>query len=458
MAFETADRRTNQAADPDQFAAHPDLNKRWLQIMPVVFITYSLAYVDRANYGFGAAAGLAESLHITPTQSALLGSLFFLGYFAFQIPGAAYARKRSARRLIGLALVSWGVLASLTGIIKVFWILALDRLLLGAAESFILPGMLILLTKWFTRKERSRTNTLLILGNPITVLWMSAATGYIIKKFGWQMTFVIEGLPSVIWGAVWYFTIRDTPEETAWLSPESATKLRSILDSEQTVLPRVPNLAAAFKNPGVAILCAQYFLWCLGLYGFVLWLPVIIKNGSSQGIGITGVLSAVPYAFAAMLMLFASYFSDRTAKRTRFVWPFLIFAGAALFGSYLTAGMNFWLSFSFLVIAGGAMYAPYGPFFAIIPEILPSNVAGEVTALINSLGALGSFLGSYFVGYLQGRTGNSKAGFLLMSVALTLSGLLILPLKPATERTGDALSVEALPAEQPAARANELSI
>jgi len=134
-----------------------EMRKRWLYILPAVFITYSLAYLDRTNYGFGAAAGLAQTLHISSSQSALLGALFFFGYFLFQIPGAAYARRRSARRLIFFALVSWGILASLTGIIRNFWLLALDRLLLGAAESFILPAMLILLTNWFTRAERSRT-------------------------------------------------------------------------------------------------------------------------------------------------------------------------------------------------------------------------------------------------------------------------------------------------------------
>src|ERR1700755_3503688 len=98
MAFEAQDR---SAPDPASqiafFAKHRDLKRRWIYIMPAVFITYSLAYVDRANYGFGAAAGLADTLHISSSQSALLGSLFFLGYFLFQIPGAAYAPKRSAR-------------------------------------------------------------------------------------------------------------------------------------------------------------------------------------------------------------------------------------------------------------------------------------------------------------------------------------------------------------------------
>lgn len=104
----------------------PALRQRWVRILPVVFATYSLAYVDRANYGFGAAAGLATMLHITESQSALLAALFFLGYFMFKIPGAAYVRKRSARKLICFALVSWGVLAMLTGVVQSFWGLALE--------------------------------------------------------------------------------------------------------------------------------------------------------------------------------------------------------------------------------------------------------------------------------------------------------------------------------------------
>ena len=424
----------HSAPSAPSFTAHRDLRLRWFYIVPAVFVTYSLAYVDRANYGFGAAAGLADTLHITSSQSALLGSLFFLGYFLFQIPGAAYARKRSARGLIFLSLVTWGILASLTGVIHQFWMLALDRLLLGAAESFIFPGMLILLTRWFTRKERSRANAFLILGNPVTVMWMSAVTGYIIKAVGWQMTFIIEGLPSVLWGAVWYFVIRDRPEEAPWLSEESATALNEALALEQSAIPQVPNIAAALRNPNVLLLCAQYFLWSVGVYGFVLWLPVIVSKGFSQGIATTGLVSAIPYAFAVLAMVIVSWLSDRASERIHFVWPFLVLAGAAFFGSYLSTGYSFWISFVFLTIAGAAMYAPYGPFFAFLPEMLPANVSGEVTALVNSMGALGSFLGSWIVGFLQGYTGSSKAGFLVMSAAVTLAGASMLLLKRPSRR------------------------
>ena len=412
----------------------PALRRRWIRILPVVFVTYSLAYVDRANYGFGAAAGLAKTLHITESQSALLAALFFLGYFLFQIPGAAYARKRSARTLICFALVSWGVLAMLTGIVKSFWGLALVRLTLGAAESFILPGMLLLLSQWFTKEERSRANTFLILGNPVTVLWMSAVTGYMIRAFGWQMTFILEGVPSILWGAVWFWLVRDRPEEATWLDKESLHELESTLQSEQALIPKMSSVSHAFRSPVALALSAQYFLWSIGVYGFVLWLPTIVQKGAARGIAVTGLLSALPYAAAILLMLAVSYFSDRRVARKGFIWPLLLVAGIALLGSFLTSANSFPLAFGFLILAGGLMYAPYGPFFALIAESFPKNVAGEVSALVNGFGALGSFAGSYAVGLLQARTGNPRAGFLLMSVALMLASAIIFLLpRPAAD-------------------------
>ncbi len=417
------------------FGADTASTKRWLYILPSVFVTYSLAYLDRANYGFGAAAGLAKTLNISGSRSALLGALFFLGYFLFQIPGAAFARRRSARLLVFFALVSWGVLASLTGVIRNFWLLAVDRLLLGVAESFILPAMLILLTNWFTRAERSRTNTLLILGNPVTVVWMSLATGYLIRAFGWQMTFVLEGIPSILWGCIWLLVIRDHPHQAPWMPSESCRVLNEQLEREQWLLPKVADMTSALRHPSVILLSIQYFFWSLGVYGFVLWLPTVIQKGASKGIAITGLLSGVPYIFAVLLMLLVGYFSDRSFRRKRFIWPFLIVSGIALFGSYLVAGQSFWWAYGFLIVAGSTMYAPYGPFFAIVPEILPKNVAGEVTALVNSCGALGGFVGTWFVGLLEARTGNSRAGFLLMSVSLVLSGIIIFCLRTVSNDT-----------------------
>lgn len=401
-------------------------SSRWARLVPIAFITYSLAYVDRANYSIGSAAGLTKDIGITGQAGALLGALFFLGYFLFQIPAAWYAEARSAKRLMFWSLLVWGVLATLTGVIRNIGLLYVDRFLLGVAESVVLPGMLVFLSHWFTSAERSRTNAFLIIGNPVTVLWMSVVSGYLANSLGWRGMFIVEGLPAIIWAFLWLRLVHDEPDQAPWLDPRELDSLNRQLSEEQRVLKPVENYRKAFKSPTIIALSIQYFCWSIGVYGFVIWLPSMLETGSKLGIVDVGWLSAVPYLVATVLMLIVSHFSDRLGRRKPFIWPFLIVGGIAFAGSYAVGGSNFWLSFTLLVIAGGAMYAPYGPFFAWFPETLPRNVAGGAIALINSFGALGGFVGSYVIGWLNAATGTPALSYLLMASTLLLSGLITL--------------------------------
>ncbi|HEX8277926.1 MAG TPA: MFS transporter [Segetibacter sp.] len=398
--------------------------RRWYRLIPIAFITYSLAYLDRANFGFGAASGMAADLHITPSMSSLLASLFFLGYFFFQLPGALYAANKSAKKLIFWSLILWGALATATGLISNVNYLIVIRFMLGVVESAVMPAMLIFLSRWFTKAERSRANTFLILGNPATILWMSVLSGYLINAVGWRWMFILEGLPAVIWAFFWWHLVDDKPKNAKWLTEDEKQALEQQLQKEQQGIKPVKNFAQAFKSRIVILLSLQYALWSIGVYGFVMWLPSIIKAAPNMDIVRTGWLSSVPYVLAIIAMLATSYFSDKTLKRKVFVWPFLLIGAIAFYCSYLIGTHHFWLSFVLLIIAGGAMYAPYGPFFAIIPEILPQNVAGGAMALINSFGALGSFAGSYLVGYLNGSTGGFSASYVFMAGSLLLSAII----------------------------------
>lgn len=407
---------------------------RWYRIIPIAFITYSLAYLDRANFGFAAAGGMAEDLGITPGMSSLLGSLFFLGYFFFQIPGAQYAAHKSSKKLIFWSLILWGILATATGMVSNVNTLIGIRFSLGVVESAVMPAMLILLSQWFTKRERSKANTFLILGNPATVLWMSVLSGYLISALGWRWMFIIQGAPAILWAFVWWIMIDEKPGSAKWLSNNEKELIEEQLLLEQQEIKPVKNYAEAFKSKKVILLCLQYLLWSLGLYGFVMWLPSIIQAAPNMDIVTTGWLSAVPYILSIICMLGASYFSDKTLNRKGFIWPFLLIGAAAFYASYLVGTDNFWLSFVLLVIAGGAMYAPYGPFFAVITEVLPRNVAGGALGLINSMGALGSFAGAYIVGYLNGSTGGFGASYILMAVALLSSAILtMIVMKPSKD-------------------------
>jgi len=200
------------------------------------------------------------------------------------------------------------------------------------------------------------------------------------------------------------------------------------LAEEQKGIPPLRNYAAAFKSPLVIALSAQYFLWSIGVYGFVIWLPSILKT-ADMSMGTLGLLAAVPY-FAAVIgeISFATW-SDFSRRRMALVWPCFLIAAAAFYGSYLMGGTHFWASFVLLVIAGSMMYAPYGPYFAYLAEALPANVAGGAIALINSMGALGSFVGAYGVGRLNDITGSPGASYLMMAAALIVSAAITFALR-----------------------------
>lgn len=402
----------------------PVSNKRWLRLIPVVFITYSLAYLDRANFGFAVAGGMAEDLGITPSMISLLGSLFFLGYFLFQIPGAHYAATKSAKKLIFWSLISWGLLATATGMVSNVILLSAIRLLLGVVESAVMPAMLILLGNWFTKRERSLANSFLILGNPATMLWMSIASGYLIHATGWRGMFVIEGIPAILWAFVWWKMVGDRPKDVKWLTIEEKNAIEHKLQKEQEEIRPVKNYLTAFKSRFVILLSIQFALWSIGTYGFMMWLPSVIKSAPDMDIVETGWLSSVAYVFAITGMVVVSYFSDKTQNRKTFIWVALSLSSLGFFGSYFAGDDSFWLSFISLVIAGASLCAPFGLFFALISESLPKNVSGVSIALINSVGALGSFIGSYVVGYMHG-IGRMSESFLLMACSLLIAAVLL---------------------------------
>lgn len=251
---------------------------------------------------------------------------------------------------------------------------------------------------------------------------MSIVSGYIIAATSWRWMFIIEGLPAIAWAFAFRALVGDRPSDADWLGDPERQDIEKRLAEEQQDRPRMRQ-RDALKSWNVIVLAIQYALWSIGVYGFVFWLPTIVKSLSGHGIGSTGALSAVPYALAVILMLAVSWVSDRTGARRWFVLPFLIAGAVVFYLSYLEGPGHFVVSFILLVIAGGVMYAPYGPYFAFIPEFLPQNVAGAGIGAINAFGALGGFVGAYIVGALGGGTG---ASFLFLAASLLAAGLLML--------------------------------
>ncbi|MER6065457.1 MFS transporter [Streptomyces sp. NPDC001792] len=399
-------------------------------LMPVAFVTYSLAYLDKSNYAIASAGGMAGDLRLSAGTDSLIAASFFLGYFFFQIPGTIYAEQRSARRLVAWSTVAWGLLAVTQGLLSSPAQLIAVRFALGVVEGAVLPSMVMLLGRWFTRGERGRANTLLILGNPITVMWLSAVSGWLVSVADWRVMFIAEGVPSVLWGLCCLWLIKDSPEQAHGLPAQELAHLRSDLAAERAAAPTVTGTlreqyGQVLRSRPVLVMAAQYFFWSFGMYGFVFWLPAIVKKGSGEGIGATGLLTAIPYACAAVAMLLNSRLSDRSGRRRAAVWPWLACGGLALLASY-AAGGHFPLALALLVVAGLCLYAPYGPYFALVTALAPPGIAGAAVALVNSFGALGSFAGTYLVGWVRGTPLGDAGAFGLMAACALLAAVLTL--------------------------------
>ena len=408
---------------------------RWWRITPVLFVTYSFAYLDRVNYSFAAAGGIATDLGISASTSSLIGALFFLGYFIGQVPGAIYAERHSAKRVVFHCLWLWGLLSAATGVVSNIPALMVVRFLLGLVEAAVFPALVIFISRWFARSERSLANTFVTLSTPVTVLWMSIVSGYLVQAFGWRWMFIIEGLPASLWAIGWWVLVQDRPSQATWLAPHERSAIEARITAEQGTITPVRSYRDAFRSPMVVRFALLYFFWGLSLFGFVLWLPTIIKDAASANIVRTGWLSAGPYLLAAIAMPIVSMLSDRIRDRRHVVLPCLGISGAAFLALYATHGSSFWMSYGLLCVAGIGPIVGLAPFFAIPADILPKNVAGGAVALINSMGALGGFLGSYLVGWINGVTHNPSSSFLLMGASLAIATVLLSwPSKAAVRR------------------------
>ncbi|QWA10303.1 MFS transporter [Sodalis ligni] len=406
--------------------------RRWLYLMPTIFITYSLSYLDKANYSFASAAGIGNDLGIDPSLASLIGALFFLGYFTLQIPGGMLAEKWSVRKLLTLSLVLWGICATLTGLVTNVASLVVIRFVLGVVEAIVTPSLLLLISRWFTHTERSKANTLFLLGNPVTVLWMSILSGWLVQNWGWRHMFVVEGIPAVIWAVVWWVVIRDRPEQAAWLNKQEKAALIGELANEQRRKETMTNWSQVLRSANVIKLAGWMFFQSIGFFGFLMWLPSILHSGAIS-MAQTGLLSSLPYGLAAILMMIAAWLSDKYQKRVGFIaYPILIAGCCFLLLPFLGTD-HFWLSYLLLVITGACLYIPFGPFFALVHDVLPASMVGGAGGMINSMAAVGAFIGSYLVGMLNSVTHSTNSSYFMMAACLGIAVVFALSIKPQQE-------------------------
>lgn len=402
------------------------------RFIPLAFICYVVAYLDRVNVGF-VTTELQHDLGLSATRYGVAAGLFFLGYCVFEVPSNMILERVGARRWIARIMITWGLVAMGTTFVHSAGAFMGARVLLGIAEAGFFPGIVLFFTYWFPASERAKAGAWFMAASPIAVIIGAPLSTWVMRLHGvaglrgWQWLFLLEGLPAVVLGFVVWNVLTDSPEEARWLAPGDRAWLERRMANDRTVRDASgkASMDEALTSHTLWLLCAVFFLNSIVNYGMFLWMPKLIKDVTKLEGFTLSLATAIPFAVALAAMVFVGRASDRRRERRRVVAACAIATSAGLVVA-LAFQHHTWLLLSGLAIAQIGLRSGAGVFWALPPELLGSRTAAVGIGLINAVGGVGGFIGPTLMGVLLDKTGGYTGGLLALAGVLVVEAILVL--------------------------------
>lgn len=405
-----------------------------LRLIPLLVLVYILAHLDRVNVSF-AKLTMNADLGFSETVFGLGAGIFFIGYLLFEVPSNMVLERIGAKRLIATIMIIWGSVSASMAFVTTATQFYVLRFILGIAESGLYPGIILYITYWFREQDRAGAIGQFamalaiagLIGSPLSG-WILDATDQLAGLAGWQWLFILEGLPTVLLAFVVLAVMTDRPEQARWLSVSE----REWLVANVAPATHHHQIEAGFLNklfnPRVWFLAVIYLTYLGSFAGIMMWAPSLIQfHHPALGNDAIGWLVGLPYIPFAIAMVYWGRRSDRTGERH---WHVIV---AALVGSAGFAVLVF--GESLLALSGGfallmiGMGAGFSTYWGLVTVSLPPSLAAIGIAVVNSAGALGSFISVGLVGKLFDDTGSHQAGMLLLTVMAFLAAVLVLILR-----------------------------
>ena len=404
------------------------------RLIPFLILLYFVAFLDRINIGF-AALTMNKDIGLTPQMFGLGSGIFFLGYFAFEVPSTIILHKVGARFWIGRVMITWGLvsiaMAFTRGPISFYAL----RFLLGLAEAAFFPGVILYLSYWFPSNHRSTIIAMFMAAAPAAGLIGSPISGALMQLDGvltlrgWQWLFITEGIPALVLGVITLHYLSDRPANAEWLTADERNWLSQAIQSEQADIegPRSHSAWRALTDWKVLILSLAYFGTSAGLYTIGFWAPLIVKSLGFSVLNI-GLLVAIPNLIAVIGMVLWSQNSDRTGER---YWHAAIacLIGAIGMAFAARAGSSPILAITGLSLTAFGVSAAKPPLWSLPTKFFAGTAAAASIGLINSIGTLGGFAGPYMIGSSNESSGHFSRGLYLVGGTLIVSAVAIFILR-----------------------------
>jgi ACS family tartrate transporter-like MFS transporter len=398
------------------------------RLIPFMVVLYTFAWLDRVNVGF-AALTMNRDLGFSPTVFGFGASVFFLGYFAFQVPANLLLARIGVRLWISCIVLIWGALSAANAFVEsplAFYVL---RFLLGVAEAGLFPGMIFYLTLWFPEAYRARFTAVFMTAIPLANI-IGGPVSSLILEFdgiaglrGWQWLFLVEGLPACVLALAVPKLMPNGPAEAGWLDEREKAMISARLATEDAA--KRSDFWPTLRDRRVLVLCLGNFGIGFGGYGISIWLPQILQSIGYSNLAIGFVVAFLSVmGMAAMIAWGRS--SDRRGER---IWhvslPLLVAAAGLVVVAVPQSAPISLVAFTFIVVG---LLAADGPFYSLPSAFLGGVAAAGGIALINAVGSLGAFAGPFVIGVLREETGGYGAGMLALAVCFALTALLVLTL------------------------------